>query len=97
MAISMRLTPVNNAEMSHDLWAATTFTIKSAATTETAALIHRIRGKRIKRAAAIALPGQNSAMPPGILVNEMQMQEDTSNASPTRISLTGALLSARRI
>src|ERR1700723_1195080 len=46
-------TPESDRKTSHDLSATTTFTTKSAATTQTAALIQRIRGKRIKRAAAM--------------------------------------------
>jgi hypothetical protein len=52
---------------------------------------------RIKSAAAIALPGQKSVIPPGTRVSRMDMIEDTSNASPMRDSLIGALLGARRI
>lgn len=58
-------------------WAATTLAIKSAAATEIVALIHRIRGRRIKSAAAIALPGQKSAMPPRTRGSKMDMQEGT--------------------
>src|ERR1700722_1650539 len=97
MAISETPTPVNNAATGHDRWAATTLAIKSAATTEIAALIHRIRGRRIKSAAAIAQPGQKSVMPPGTRVSNMDMQEDTSVASPTSISFNGALFNAFRI
>src|ERR1700679_3627370 len=96
MAISERPTPVNNAATGHDRWAATTLAIKSAANTEIVALIHRIRGRRIKSAAAIAPPGQKSVMPPGTRVSKMDMQEETSNASPTRISFTAALLIAHQ-
>src|ERR1700679_1322295 len=97
MAISERPTPVNNAATDHDRWAATTLAIKSAATSEIVALIHRIRGKRIKSAAAIAQPGQKSVMPPGTRVSKMDVQEDTSNASPMIISFNGALFNAHRI
>src|SRR6202034_4437795 len=58
MAISERPTPHNEAALGHDRWAATTLAIMSAATSEIVALTHRIRGRRIKSAAAIAPPGQ---------------------------------------
>src|ERR1700685_33978 len=75
-AISVRLTQLNNAALGQDRWPSTALASKSAATTEIVALIHRIRDRRIKSAAAIALPGQKSDMPPGNRVSRMGMQGD---------------------
>src|SRR5579863_3746583 len=97
IAISAMLTQANNPAMGHGRCAAATFVSKSAANTEVAALPQRTFGKRIKSAAAIALAGQKSAMPPGTRVNRIDMEADANTANPVRISLKGALFSARRI
>src|SRR5579863_8199166 len=97
MAISATLIQANNPAMGHGRCAAATFARSNAANTEVAALPQRTFGKRIKSAAAIALAGQKSAMPPGTRVSRIDKEADTNTANPVRISLKGALFSARRI
>src|SRR5438270_13081599 len=94
-ATSKALTPASRNASGHDRWAASKLASTTALGTATAARPHLTRGMRINKAAAIALPGQRSAMPPGALpgarVSQMDRQADAKSAAATRISFHGDL------